>query len=108
MKALSLIFFLEFQKTLRITILKVNLPVDVPYLIKEHVWISTTDEATRKKCFGGLKRSSKLTLKTKWYHSCGCCDDSQSREQLKKHVTDILKPNHLPFQEMYVAITVLQ
>ena len=29
-----------------------------------------------------------LTLKTKWYHSCGCCDDSQSYEQQKKQVSD--------------------
>ena len=29
-----------------------------------------------KKDFGGRKPSSKLTLKTKWYHSCGCCDNS--------------------------------
>ena len=41
-----------------------------------------------KKSFGGRKPSSKLTLKTKWYHGCGCCNDSQSCEQLKKRVTD--------------------
>ena len=41
-----------------------------------------------KKVFDGSKLSSKLTLKIKWYHSCGCCDDSQSYEQLKKHITD--------------------
>ena len=36
-----------------------------------------------QKNFGGRKH-----LKTIWYHSCGCCDDSRSCEQLKKHVTD--------------------
>ena len=41
-----------------------------------------------KKGFGGSKPSLKLTLKTKWCHSCGCCDDSWSCEQLKKCVTD--------------------
>ena len=41
-----------------------------------------------KKNFGESKPSSKLTLKTKWYHSCGCCDDSQSCEQLEKRATD--------------------
>ena len=45
-----------------------------------------------KNFFGESKPSSKLTLKTKWYHSCCdsqlCCDDSQSFGQLKKHVTD--------------------
>ena len=41
-----------------------------------------------KKKFGGSKPSSKLTLKTKWYHSCGCCDDSRSCEHLKKLVTN--------------------
>ena len=34
------------------------------------------------------RQSSKLTLETKWYHSCGCCDDSRSCEQLKKRVND--------------------
>ena len=34
------------------------------------------------------RQSPKLTLKTKRYHSCGCCDDPQSCEQLKKHATD--------------------
>ena len=50
--------------------------------------MSVSDEATPKKNFGGSKPSSKLTLKTKWYHSCGCCDDCQSCEKLKKHVSD--------------------
>ena len=38
--------------------------------------------------FGGRKPSSKLTLKTKWYYSCGYPDCSQSYKQLKKLVTD--------------------
>ena len=50
--------------------------------------MSATDEATLKTISDGSKPSSKLTLKTKWYHSCSCYDDSRSREQLKKHVTD--------------------
>ena len=63
--------------------------MDVPYFIKEHLWMSeASDEATLKKSFGGFKPSSKLTLRTKWYHSCGCCNDSQSSEQMKKHATD--------------------
>ena len=76
--------------------------------------MSVSDEVTLKKFFGGSKPSSKLTLKTKWCHSCGCCDDSRSCEQLKKHVTDkyfekkILNPNHLPLEEMYVTITILE
>ena len=40
------------------------------------------------KVFGGRRPSSKLTLKTKWYNSCGYCDNSRSCEQLKRHVTD--------------------
>ena len=59
--------------------------MDVPYFIKDHIWMSASDEATLKKHFGGSKRSSKLTLKT---NSCGCCDDSRSWKQLKKYVTD--------------------
>ena len=33
-------------------------------------------------------RKSKLTLKIKWYLSCGCYDDSRSCKKLKKRVTD--------------------
>ena len=44
-----------------------------------------------RKFFFGRKSSSKLILKTKWYHSCGYCDNLQNCEQLKKRVTDILK-----------------
>ena len=80
-------FSMNFSKILRIAILKENLAVDIPYLFKEHLWMSAFDEATLKKNFGGSKPSSKLTLETKWYHICSCCDDS-CREQLKKYVTD--------------------
>ena len=57
-------------------------------LIKQH----------SKKFFGGSKPSSKLTLKTKWYHSCGCCDDSHSCKQLKKHVKDKYFGKKLDFE----------
>ena len=60
----------------------------VPYFIKEHLWMSASDEATLKKIFGGSKPSLKLTLKTKCYCGCGCCDGFCSCKQLKKHVTD--------------------
>ena len=62
--------------------------MDVPYFIKRHLWTSAFDEVTLKKNFDGSKPSSKLSLETKRYHSCGCCDDSPSCEQLNKHVTD--------------------
>ena len=62
--------------------------MDVPYFIKGNLWMSTFDEATFKKIFVGSILPSKLTLKTKWYHSCSCCDGSLSCEQLKKCVTD--------------------
>ena len=60
--------------------------LEQPFHIKEHLWMSVSDDATLKLIFGGSKPSSKLTLKTKWYHSCGCCNDSRSCEQLKKLV----------------------
>ena len=61
----------------------------VPYFIKEHLWTSACNEATlKKKNWGGSKPSSKLTLKARWYHSCGCSDDSRSCEQMKKRVTE--------------------
>ena len=56
--------------------------MDVPYFIIEHPWINASDEATLKITFGGNTPSSKLNLQTKWYHGGGCCDDSQSCEQL--------------------------
>ena len=69
----------------------------------EHLWMNASNEVTLKKNFDESKPSSKLTLKTKWYHSCSSCDDSRSCEQLKKRVTDTyfekksltLNPNHL-------------
>ena len=77
---------MNFLKILRIAILKESLTVDVPYFIKENLWMSASDEATLKKSFGGSNLSLNLSLKTKWYHTCGCCDDSQNREQLKKQI----------------------
>ena len=62
--------------------------MNVPFLIKEQLWMSASDEATFKKILGGSKPLSKLILKTKWYHSCGFCDDSLRCERLKKCVTD--------------------
>ena len=61
------------------------------------------------------RQSSKLTLKTKWYHSCGCCDNSQSCEQLRKRVNDKyfekkldLEPESPSLQEEYVTITIVE
>ena len=59
--------------------------MNVPFFIKEQLWMSASDEATFKKTFGGSKPISKLILKTKWYQRC---DDSLSCERLKKCVTD--------------------
>ena len=50
--------------------------------------MSAFDETPLKNIFDGSKLSSKLTLKTKWFYRCGCCNDCQSCKQLKKHVTD--------------------
>ena len=57
--------------------------MDVPYFIKEHLWMSASDEPTLKKKFGKSEPSPKLTLKTKSYHSCGSCDDSWSLDNWK-------------------------
>ena len=50
--------------------------------------MSASHEATLKNFFGGSKLSSKLTLKTKCYHSRDCRDISWSCGQLKQCVTD--------------------
>ena len=79
-------FFWEFPQNIQNSyFFKKNLRMDVPYFIKENLWMSASNEAKlKKKIFGGSEHSSKLTLKTSWYYSCGCCDDSR----LKKCVTD--------------------
>ena len=93
MWALSLMFFYEFPKNIQNSYFKSKasakpLFTNLPYFIKEHLWMSASNQATVKKHFWWSKPSSKLTLKTKCYHSCGCCDDCQSCEKLKKHVLD--------------------
>ena len=91
-------FSRNFQKIFRTAILKENFRMDVPYFIKEHLWMSVFDEATLKKIFDGSKPSSKLTLETKCYSSCDCCDDSRSCEQLKKRVADKCFEKKLDFE----------
>ena len=91
-------FFQEFPEIIQNSYFKRKLSDDVPYFIKEHLWISASDVATLKKNFGGSKSSSKLNLKKKWYHSCGCCDDSRSCELLKKRVTDKYFEKKLDFE----------
>ena len=75
----------NFLKILRTSFLKEDLPIDVPHFIKEHLKMSVYIVATlkKKKKNGGSKPSSKLTLKTNWYHSCGYSDDSQSYVQMR-------------------------
>ena len=46
-----------------------------------------------------------MTLKTKWYHSCGCCDDCQSCEQLKKRVTNKYFEKKLDFEPQLPSFT---
>ena len=81
-------FSRNFLKIFGTAILKENLMMDIPYFIKENLRMSASYEATLKNKFGKSKPSSKLTLKAKWYYSCGCCDNSWSCEQLVKRVTD--------------------
>ena len=76
MSSMADVFSRNFLKIFKTAILEENLPMDVSYFIKEHLWMRASDEAALKKMFGGSKPSLKLTLKTKWYLSCGCCDDS--------------------------------
>ena len=53
---------------------------------------------------GRRKPSSKLTLETKWYHSCGYSDDSQSCEQLKKRKRISLWNAYVTWQEHTVKL----
>ena len=52
-----------------------------------------------------MKPSSKLTLKTKLYHSCGCCDNSGRCEQLKKCATDKCFEKKLYFEPESPSVT---
>ena len=61
--------------------------MDVPHFIEKNFQMGTSDMTKLKKKFSGTEPSSKVTWKTKWYHSCGCCDGSRSCEQ-NKSVTD--------------------
>ena len=67
--------------------------------------MSTFDEATLKNFLGGSKPSSKLTLKTKRYHSCGCCNNSWSCEQMKKRFTDKYFRKKLDFEPKSPSVT---
>ena len=53
----------SLKKLFRKANLKKIFPMDVPYFIKEHFWMSAFDEATFKKKFGRSKLSSKSSLK---------------------------------------------
>ena len=57
------------------------------------------------KNFRWKEPSSKLTLKTKCYQSCGCCDNSRSCEQLKKRVADKYFEKKLNFEPKSPSIT---
>ena len=57
------------------------------------------------KNFWRKEPSSKLTVKTKCYQSCGCCDNSRSCEQLKKRVADKYFEKELDFQPKSPSVT---
>ena len=52
MSSVADVFSRNFPKIFRAAILKENLLMDVPYFIKEHLWMSASDEATlNTKCW---------------------------------------------------------
>ena len=57
------------------------------------------------KNFWWKEPSSKLTVKTKCYQSCGCCDNSRSCEQLKKLVADKYFEKKLDFEPKSPSVT---
>ena len=57
------------------------------------------------KNFRWKEPSSKLTLKTKCYQSCGCRDNSRSCEQLEKRVADKYFEKKLDFQPKLPSVT---
>ena len=57
------------------------------------------------KNFWWKEPSSKLTLKTKCYQSCGCCDNSRSCKQLKKRAGDKYFEKKLDFEPKSPSLT---
>ena len=57
------------------------------------------------KNFWRKEPSSKLTVKTKCYQSCGCCDNSRSCEQLKKRVAGKYFEKKLDFEPKSPSVT---
>ena len=49
-------------------------------------------------CFCWKKTFLRVDLETSWYRSCGCCDNSQSCEHLKKCVTEKCFPKRRDFE----------
>ena len=52
-------FSINFPKIFRTAVLNERLPINIPYFIKEHLWMSASDEVTLTKISGGRKPSSK-------------------------------------------------
>ena len=57
-------FSRNFPKIFRTAILKEKLLMDVPYFIKEQLWMNASDEATLKKKIWWEKILLKVDLKT--------------------------------------------
>ena len=81
--------------------------MDIPYFIKEHLWMSVSDEATQKylvevnpprswpwKQNGTSVVASKMILEV--------VNNWRSMLQINIKKKKILNPNHLPLQEKYV------
>ena len=58
------VVFLEIPQKYSAHLFKKNLLMNVPFFIKERLWMSDFDETKLKKTFGGSKPFSKWTLKT--------------------------------------------
>ena len=71
--------------------------MDVPYFIKEHLWMRAFDEAIPKKVLVEINSPQSWPWKQN-DNSCDCCDDSWNYEQLEKRVSDKYFDKKLDFE----------
>ena len=74
-------------------------------LIKQQKNVTLYQNCCIKRHQKRIGRKPSLTFKTEWTHSRGSCDNSQSFEQLTKHVTAKNFENKLGFEPESPSMT---
>ena len=106
--------FLGISRTIQNIYFK-RKPLDIPYFIKEHLWMSAFDEATLKKKLVEVNPPQSWASEQNGITVVAAVmileivNDWRSVLQINILKTKVrtLNPNHLPLQEMYVTIIIL-